>query len=114
MYVRIDLNDFREAFNRMGRGDNFTYAGLGELFEYLEELEHCEEQTELDVIGLCCDFAEGTAQEIAGDYSFDLPDTEGMNEDDATQAIAESVRDDLDNEGVLIGETETTFVYRQF
>jgi len=114
MKTTVNIYTFREEFNRMGRGNQFTYDGLELLFDYLEELAHCEEEYELDVVGLCCDFAEGTAQEIAGDYSFDLPDTEGMNEDDATQAIAESVRDDLDNEGVLIGETETTFVYRQF
>jgi len=114
MKTTVNVHTFREEFNRMGRGNQFTHDGLDVLFDYLEELAHCEEEYELDVVGLCCDFAEGTAQEIAGDYSFDLPDTEGMNEDDATQAIAESVRDDLDNEGVLIGETETTFVYRQF
>ena len=107
MYVRIDLNDFREAFNRMGRGDNFTYAGLGELFEYLEELEHCEEQTELDVIGLCCDFAEGTAQEIASSYNVDI---EGMDD----EAARDEVVDMLDAEGFLVGETDTTIVYRQF
>ncbi len=107
MYIRIDLNDFREAFNRMGRGDNFTYAGLGELFEYLEELEHCEEQTELDVIGLCCDFAEGTAQEIASNYNVDI---EGMDD----EAARDEVVDMLDAEGFLVGETDTTIVYRQF
>jgi len=107
MYIRIDLNDFREAFNRMGRGDNFTYAGLGELFEYLEELEHCEEQTELDVIGLCCDFEEGTAQEIASNYNVDI---EGMDD----EAARDEVVDMLDAEGFLVGETDTTIVYRQF
>ena len=114
MKTTVNIHTFRDAFKRMGRGDNFTYAGLEVLFDYLEELEHCEEEYDLDVIGLCCDFAEGTAQDIAEDYSFDLPDTEGMNEDDATQAIAEAVKDGLDNEGVLVGETDTTFVYRQF
>jgi len=107
MYVRIDLNDFREAFNRMGRGDNFTYAGLGELFEYLEELEHCEEQTELDVIALCCDFAEETPQEIASNYNADI---EGMDD----EAARDEVVDMLDAEGFLVGETDTTIVYRQF
>ena len=114
MKITVNIHTFREEFNRMGRGNQFTYEGLEMLFDYLTDLEHCEEEYELDVIELCCDFAEGTAQEIAQDYNFDLPDIFGVGEEDAIRAISEAVRDDLDNEGVLIGETDTTFVYRQF
>lgn len=110
MKQTVNIYTFREAFNRMGRGDNFSYDGLELLFDYLEELEHCEEEYELDVIGLCCDFAEGTAEQIAIDYSIDL---DGLlwNPD----AVYARVRRYLEDEGVFVGETDDlTLVYRQF
>lgn len=112
--VTVDIYLFRQQFIDMNRSENFTYEGLGVLFEYLTDLEHCEEEYELDVIALCCDFAEGTPKEIADDYEIDLPDTEGMDEDQAADVIAETVREYLEDEGVFVGETDDTLVYRQF
>jgi hypothetical protein len=110
MKQTVNIYTFREAFNRMGRGDNFSYDGLELLFDYLTELEHCEEEYELDVIALCCDFAEDDALEVANDYSIDLGDEAVCPEN--VQAI---VREYLENEGVLVGETDDgRFVYRQF
>ena len=54
----VNEQDFRAAFQAM-RSDNFSYEGLGALFEYFEELEEgLDEEFELDVIAICCDFAE--------------------------------------------------------
>ena len=51
-------NEFRDMFMAI-RPDNFSYSGLGALFEYLEELsEDIGEDIDLDVIGICCDFTE--------------------------------------------------------
>jgi len=59
MKQTIQFNQFHDAFQRMGRGDQFTYNGLKALFEYLESLENeTGEETELDVIALCCDYSE--------------------------------------------------------
>lgn len=55
----VNVYDFRQAFKDSGRNDNFTYEGLGALFEYFEGLEEdTGEEMELDVIGICCDFSE--------------------------------------------------------
>jgi len=55
----VNVYDFRQAFKDSGRNDNFTYEGLGALFEYLVSLEEdTGEEMELDVIGICCDFSE--------------------------------------------------------
>jgi len=55
----ISESDFRDAFERMGRHNNFSYAGLGALFDYLEQCEQdCDTELELDVIALCCEFVE--------------------------------------------------------
>lgn len=105
MKQTVYLSDFRDAFKRMNRADQFSYDGLECLFDYLTELERCDDEYELDVIGLCCDFAESTAQEIASDYQIDY---------DSDENLSEHVREFLDNEGVLIGETDNTFVYHQF
>jgi len=115
MKITVDLYLFRRQFADMNRREQFTYEGLEVLFDYLTELEQCgNDEYELDVIALCCDFAEGTPKEIADDYEVDLPDTEGMDEDEAAEAIADTVREYLEDEGVFVGETDTNFIYRQF
>ena len=43
------------------RPSNFTYAGLRELFSYLEEMDaNIGEETEFDCVALCCDWSEVT------------------------------------------------------
>ena len=109
MKTTVNIYTFREAFNRMGRGDQFSYEGLELLFDYLEELEHCEEEYELDVIALCCDFAEDTAETIAIDYSVDLT---GLLHD--PDAVYDCVIEYLSDSGALVGETDDKMiVYRQ-
>lgn len=109
MKQTINVYLFREAFNRMGRGDNFSYEGLGVLFDYLESLEDDGGgEWELDVIAFCCDFSEDEARAIAHAYGID---TQGMDDDEVT----ESVREYLNDECVLVGEPfEGTFLYRNF
>ncbi len=59
MYVNINFNGFCDAFRKSGRNNQFTYNGLQALYTHLCE-EEIETQTaiELDVIALCCSFAE--------------------------------------------------------
>jgi hypothetical protein len=74
----ISKSEFRDAFYNMGRGEQFSYEGLGALFDYLEDLEQdTREEMELDVIAICCEFAEyGTLEELAEEY-----DIEGDKDD---------------------------------
>lgn len=59
MKCTINEHEFRRAFEEAGRGDQFSYEGLGALFAYLEEWEeYMGVELELDVIGLCCEFTE--------------------------------------------------------
>ena len=60
--------DFREAFKI--RPDNFSYDGLGALWEYLTDLEEdTGVEPGLDVIGLCCEFSEYSClEEFQQDY----------------------------------------------
>jgi len=108
MKQTITKSNFADAFKAI-RPDNFSLCGLGILFEYFEEIEQsCGEEMELDVIGVCCDFAEGTWQAIASDYSIEIDENESDDEQEA------AVLDYLADEGVLIGNTTYSIVYRQF
>ena len=107
MKIIVNEYDFIDAFLRMER-TNITREGLRVLFEYLEELERdCGEEYELDVIALCCDFAEDSAEDLCISYGVDI---EGMDE----EAIINAAREYLLDEGQFVGEShEGVFVYHQ-
>lgn len=65
----INLSQFRDAFHRSGRENQFTHEGLKVLYDYLEEV--FEESYELDVIALCCEFSEYTEGELMNDHGCD-------------------------------------------
>jgi hypothetical protein len=57
-YEKYDLSLFRQRFENTNRLNHFGYDGLAALFEYLEQLaEDTGEPIEIDVIGLCCEYA---------------------------------------------------------
>lgn len=59
MKQTINFYDFRDAFHKAGRGNQFTYSGLRAIFDYIEEYEEgTGEEIELDVIALCCEYTE--------------------------------------------------------
>jgi len=87
---------FRDEFRRAGRADQFSYDALGLLFDYFED---CDPDMEIDVIEICCEFAEDTIENIAEFYDFDV----------------ESVAEELANATSVVGTTTTgTIVYQQF
>jgi endo-1,4-beta-mannosidase len=88
----VDLYQFRNEFQSI-RPDNFSYEGLSILFDYLEELESgSDTEMELDVIGLCCDFSEDHYSDIAANYSIDLSDCDG-DEDEELQAVIDHLNE---------------------
>jgi hypothetical protein len=108
MKITVSVYDFRDAFIKL-RPDNFTYSGLTVLFDYFEEIESdTGEEIELDVIAICCEYAEDTAQGIAENYGIDV---EGLDDE---EEITERVIDHLIDEGAFIGESDAGIVYRQF
>jgi hypothetical protein len=68
MKQTMTVSDFRDAFARADRKDQFSYAGLGLLFEYLEEVDP---DYDLDVVALCCDFAEEPEELISASYDIE-------------------------------------------
>jgi hypothetical protein len=62
----INQIDFAQAFKDYGRENQFTIKALDILFDFLEQIENdSNEQIELDVIAICCDYTENTIKEWA-------------------------------------------------
>ena len=66
----INEHDFVDAFQGTDYQNQFSYEGKVALYEYLTELEDSTGfEMELDVIAICCDFAEyEDFTEFLGDY----------------------------------------------
>ena len=78
MFRSVNVYDFERAFEASGRDGTFTSAGLHALFESIEEMEDgAGTEIELDVVALCCDFAEfSSLEELQKEYS----DVEGIDD----------------------------------
>ena len=65
---------FSEEFHSMGRGDQYSYDALRVLFAYYDGLsDDVGEDTELDVIAICCQWAEYASEEEAENYYDGIP-----------------------------------------
>ena len=105
----VDYYDFRQAFADYDRIANFTPEGLEMLFNWLEELEQdTGEEMELDVIAICCEFSEDDWEDIADNYSVDL--SEYTDDIDKSDAVLEYLNENT----LVVGNTEATIVYAVF
>ena len=84
MKITINQSDFVSAFkSNSERKNQFSYGALCALFEYLGEVEReAEDEMELDVVGICCDWAEyASASEAANAYGWEASEpTEDYDE----------------------------------
>jgi hypothetical protein len=95
---------FRDAFARIGRKDQFSYEALGLLFDYLDE---CGENVELDVVAICCEYSEMNADEVRECYRID---DECYRIDDDTD-----VEEYLNEHTLIVGKTDAgAYVFAQF
>jgi hypothetical protein len=109
MKTTVSMYDFERAFVDAGRKDQFTYEGLRLLFEYFEEYEESTgEEVELDVIAICCEYSEDTPEAIANNYW----DRDSVPDDE--DELRDQVREYLEANTTLVGETSTGFVYACF
>jgi DNA-directed RNA polymerase sigma subunit (sigma70/sigma32) len=111
MKMTLSKDEFRFQMNQI-RPDNFSYEGQGMLFDFLEEID---EDMELDVIAICCDFTESNFQEVANELDEDEDEiTEecyGLDEEETAQKIAEY----LENKTTVLGVTsDNSIVYLNF
>jgi len=83
MKQTVSVFQFRDAFLQSDTyKNNFSYEGLAVLFDYLEELEVWqEEEMELDVVAICCDYQEmENVQEFNEQYEQDCKSMEEVDE----------------------------------
>ena len=80
MYQTINnASQFHEAFRAAGRADQFSYDALELLFNHLEDLPDYE----LDVISICCDYAESTPAEVIDAYGIEYDENAPTDHDAA-------------------------------
>lgn len=109
MKITINCSDFRDAFRQAGREDQFSYEALGLIFEHLEDMERdMDEELELDVVAVCCEYAESTIEELIEYYPRICIEGEDPTDEEA-------IIDRLRYETFVIGQTDKgTVVYLQF
>lgn len=110
MKQSINLYQFREAFERADRTNNFSYDGLRVLFEFIEQYEEdTGEETEFDVVAICCEFSEDDPSNIADNYRIDISECE--NDDDIRETVTEYLNDNT----MICGTTDAgNIIYQQF
>jgi hypothetical protein len=105
----LTKSDFVQAFKQSSRKDQFSYEALEAIFEYLEDYSnHTGENVELDIVAICCDWAEMSLNEIAASYDVDLSQCT-----DNDERIGE-VEDYLSKNTQYLEIGEGSFVFVQF
>lgn len=107
MKTTVTEYTFRRAFEEI-RPDNFSYAGLGALFDYIEDIERdLGEELELDVIAICCDFSEyASLAEFQADYGAEYESIDDIR--DNTTVIDIDLDEDED------GNEDGSFIIQNF
>jgi hypothetical protein len=110
MKQSVNFTAFVDAFHAHQRYDQFGYEALKVIFDYLEEDEDStDEEIELDVIAICCEYTVQGHTGIAQDYSIDLSDAEGDCDEEKRIVL-----DYLNENTMVLGQCETGIVYQQF
>lgn len=91
MKTTVNFSQFCDTFRSMDRNNQFTYEGKRVLFDFLESIEEdTGKELELDVIALCCEYAEEHWEDIASNYSIDLSQCE--DDEEKEEAVVEYLR----------------------
>ncbi len=101
MHITVTNSVFHDQFRACGRTANFSHGALDILFNYLDEYDDLE----LDVIGICCDYSEESADKVIASYRLTVEEGHDPKE---------VVREYLEYHTALIGETPSGFVYLNF
>lgn len=108
MKQSITFNQFVDAFHAHDRYNSFGYNGLRIIFDYLKQYEQeCNEEIELDVIAICCDYNMMDIEDIVKEYRIDVTD---VDEDD----VEEYVLDYLNEHTMVLGQCVDGVVFACF
>ena len=113
MKKTVSKSDFINQFVIMHRFGNFSYEAMGILFDYFEQYEEdCGEELEMDIVAVCCEYSEDSADSIAAKY-MDVKDCAEFKELSEDEQI-NGIREYLNEKTTIVGETPTGFLYVQF
>lgn len=111
MKQTVNESTFIDAFRDYGREGDFSHSALRALFAALVDYEDLlGEELELDVIALCCDFAEYTGEELVQDYGHLLERNEDQDNEDYTAALVS----EMHNQTLLLKTDANTYVVQGF
>lgn len=103
----LSFDQFAREFEEHNRGDQFSREGLQLLYDYLDELDTYE----LDVIGICCDYCESTAEDAIDDNGLEIEDRDQLDEEDLLEEVAK----ELGRKTIVLGTTSNgTVVYEVY
>lgn len=111
MKTTVNFSDFVDAFRAYGRYDQFGYEALQIIFDYIEEYEgSTDQETELDVIAICCEFDVAHYADIADNYGIEL------DPEDSEQEHIQQVKNFLETETIMLGQSadQCSIVYQVF
>jgi hypothetical protein len=81
MKQTMNFHNFVDGFRACGREEQFSYAALRVLWDYLERFEEDSgTELEFDPIALCCDYAEESVESVCENYSLEADDAEALIE----------------------------------
>ena len=102
METTVNFSDFVDGFQKIGRGDQFSYDGLITLFNFLENFEEeYGEEIEFDPIGICSEFTETTVPEFNSDYGTKF-------------SSIEEIEEYLDQHTFVVGRTKDSIVFENY
>jgi len=85
MYKKLDGHDLKREFENYNR-DYYSIEACNELVDYYTQFN---ENVELDVIGICCDWTEYDEQNLITDYEYLLDDDFDDDEEKLDEIISE-------------------------
>lgn len=111
----VSFSSFCDTFARMGRADQFSYAAKKALFDYLENYsEETGEPVELDVIALCREYSEDTAEDMNEDFNLMIENEEDEDDEEFKNRLNEEVGEFIEKNSTLIMAKSGNFVYANF
>jgi len=85
MYIELSKSEFRDAFARAGRKDQFSYEALGALYDYCQNVEYSSGCPVMFDIGELCEWEEYDNLEAVKAENDEIDDLDDLK--DKTEVI---------------------------
>lgn len=116
MKQEITKTEFMDSFlQNETYKNNFSYDGLSELYDFLEQLEEdCNMEIEFDMVAICCEYEETCYKDFVGNYSYHFDVFEMLENGEDFDTLREKVKKLCRDNGDFIEINDDDFIYRSF